>query len=311
MARRKMRSTPSRGNAYIDLQIQEVTDYVQHLVNQRRSGRWRNIMGVFQSDAHNLGNILISMVKLKLLSLPRDLEYETRGFKARTLGKNQLDYGQPLVLGNTGKFVEQALMHTGLYYDSIGFTDTPLSLNRLRKFEDNGSGIQTLTGRKSLSVVGEKRISKKQSTITVGIRNSDKAIYPASGGKLWTMAQIAAFHEYGTINEPARPVWGPAIAEFNQMTSSGGFLGSLFSRTYNACEEMLLGNANERSRLNARTGEKVKNIHDFPTIGKNTSFVKSLYETNFAKSVFPEGSSKNWADVDFSGGRYRYTAEGE
>lgn len=289
---------------FAHLELSELTAYMDGLRERRRQGRIRNIQGQFTSDAHHLASYLIAMVKSKILTLPHDLERSTILYKMNTLGRNKGggesgdDGGSKLlVLGNTGKFVENPLMHTGLYYDSIGFTDSALSLNRKRKLELVGDKY-VQGGRINFQNIGVKPVSKRRVDITVGIKNGQTPIYPAGSGKMWTMEQIAAFHEYGTVNEVARPVWGPAIEEFNRMTASGGVLRQVFKKTYNACEEFLLGTNAERSMLQPRSGLRVGGA-DFPSIYNKSSFIKSLYDTNFVKK-----QSNMFTRVGFKDGKY-------
>ncbi len=289
---------------YAHLELGELESYMEGLREKRRQGRIRNIQGQFTSDAHHLASYLIAMVKSKILTLPRNLEQSTILYKMNTLGRNKgggesgEDGGSKLlVLGNTGKFVENPLMHTGLYYDSIGFSDSPLSLNRRRKLELVGDKY-VQGGRIDFQNIGIRPVSKRKTEITVGIKNGQTPIYPAGSGKMWTMEQIAAFHEYGTVSEVARPVWGPAIEEFNQMTAKGGLLRQLFKKTYNACEEFLLGTNAERNMLSGRPGGRVGGS-SFPSIYNKSSFIKALYDTNFAKKP-----SKMFTKVGFKDGRY-------
>lgn len=290
---------------YAHLELGELERYMDGLRERRRQGRIRNIQGQFTSDAHHLASYLIAMVKSKILTLPQNLERSTILYKMKTLGRNKGggesgdDGGSKLlVLGNTGKFVENPLMHTGLYYDSIGFTDSPLPLNRKRKLELVGDKY-VQGGRIDFQNIGITPISKRRTEITVGIKNGQTPIYPAGSGKMWTMEQIAAFHEYGTVNEQARPVWGPAIAEFNQLTASGGLLRQVFKKTYHVCEEFLLGTNAERNLLSDRSSGRRVGGADFPSIFNKSSFIKSLYDTNFTKK-----QSKMFTRVGFKDGRY-------
>lgn len=294
-----------RHEAFVHLEIEELTAYIRGLEEKRSRGRIRDIQGQFTSDATHLAGILVAMVKQKMLKLNHNLAQTTILYKMNTVGRStgggQSGEGgvgsKLLVLGNTGKFVTNPLMHTGLYYDSIGFADSALSLNRKRNLVKQGDKY-VQGSRKDFQTIKSNALSKRKTEIVIGVVNGQTPIYPAGSGKMWTMEQIAAFHEYGTATEPARPVWGPAIQEFNRLTSNGGRLQSLFKKTYSACEEFLLGTEGERKLLGARSGNRVGGSA-FPSSTNKGSFVKSLYDTNFTT----KGSSA-YSRIGFSNGSY-------
>lgn len=295
-----------RHGTFAHLEYGELTAYIRGIEEKRRRGRLRDIQGQFTSDATHLAGILVSMVKQNMLTLSHDLSRTTILYKMNTVGRST-GGGQSgdggvgsklLVLGNTGKFVDNPLMHTGLYYDSIGFADSALSLNRKRNLVRQGDRFAQ-GSRKDFQTVKSNALSKRRTEIVIGVVNGQTPIYPAGSGKMWTMEQIAAFHEYGTVNEPARPIWGPAISEFNALTASGGRLHALFKKTYRACEEFLLGTEGERKLLRARSGGRVGGSM-FPSSINKGSLVKSLYDANFTT----KGSSA-FTRVGFSNGAYQ------
>jgi hypothetical protein len=219
----------------------------------------------------------------------------TLSWKRATLGKNEVGYVR-LVKGNVGKYVDEKLLHTGFYYDSIGFTNSQLNVkNRNQKLVASG-GKYVPGERKNL--VRSKKIGYRNGVVSldIGLVNANEKVYMAGSGKRWSLEQIAAFHEFGTMTEPARPVWGPAIEEFNAYMT-GGTLERVFNKTYRLCEDLILGTPAERRDRSGRV-----RAGSFTHAG---SFTKSLYSATFDSLHNPQKTNAeriaSGMDYTFSG----------
>lgn len=261
MARpRRYPSHNTSANNKLILDAHEITDYLMQLrrINTRGSAQWRNINGAFISLGNIAANYFIAIVKRNLMSgqgLP-PLSEQTLAYKRATAGRSRLDRSRldskPLVKNMVGKFIENPLLHTGNY------------LNSIRVFTDGDTDATSISFRAST-----KNMKGGKVTIHAGIVGGDEPIYPRRiGKKMLTLNQIAALHEFGwsksrktretesgtrsahTISSPPRKVWGPAFAEFQ---GDFNILSSSYSkRLVSIIEDEILGTEAERKAFNKK-----------------------------------------------------------
>lgn len=118
--------------------------------------------------------------------------------------------------GRTGKnnLTNRPLRMTDMYLDSIGLTDSKNPDRIITGKTSRQDTAITRTGKKKTQVLYNVSINKGNELYYINPYQlpSDPKKYKYGGRKI-SLLQVAAMHEFGTVNEPARPIWGPAYLE--------------------------------------------------------------------------------------------------